>query len=80
VPISKTPSGRRATSDIRLKTNVEKVGQYRDGLGIYEWNWKSAPNGAKVRGVLAHEVEQLRPWAFIPNYQGEYSGVNYGAL
>jgi hypothetical protein len=67
-------------SDIRLKTNVEKVGQYRDGLGIYEWNWKSAPNGAKVRGVLAHEVEQLRPWAFIPNFQGEYSGVNYGAL
>jgi hypothetical protein len=67
-------------SDIRLKTKVEKVGEHRDGLGIYEWNWKADPHGPRVKGVLAHEVEQLRPWAFIPNFRGDYSGVNYGVL
>jgi hypothetical protein len=67
-------------SDIRLKTKVEKVGEYRDGLGVYEWNWKTDPHGPRVKGVLAHEVEQLRPWAFIPNFRGDYSGVNYGVL
>lgn len=67
-------------SDRRLKTNIEKVGEFPDGLGIYDWNWKTAPNGQKVRGVIADEVEQLRPWAFVPNYRGEFAGVNYGAL
>jgi hypothetical protein len=67
-------------SDRRLKTNIVKVGEFPDGLGIYEWNWKSAPDGEKVCGVIADEVEKLRPWAFIPNFRDGYDGVNYGAL
>ncbi len=31
-------------------------------------------------GVMADEVEQLRPAAFIPNFNGDYAGVNYAAL
>jgi hypothetical protein len=67
-------------SDRRLKTNIKKLGEAKDGLGIYEWNWKAAPNGEPVRGVIADEVEKLRPWAFVPNFVGEYAGVNYAAL
>jgi hypothetical protein len=29
---------------------------------------------------MADEVQRLRPWAYIPNFIGEYAGVNYGAL
>jgi hypothetical protein len=67
-------------SDRRLKTNIRRVGEAKDGLGIYEWNWKADPNGKTERGVIADEVEKLRPWAFVPNFIGEYAGVNYGAL
>jgi hypothetical protein len=67
-------------SDRRLKTNIRKVGEAKDGLGIYEWNWKADQNGKTERGVIADEVEKLRPWAFVPNFIGEYAGVNYGAL
>jgi hypothetical protein len=67
-------------SDRRLKTNIRKVGEAKDGLGVYEWNWKSAPRGETVRGVIADEVERLRPWAFVPNFRGEFAGVNYAAL
>lgn len=68
-------------SDRRLKTNIEKVGEAKDGLGIYEWNWRAAPNGEKVRGVIADEVEKLRPHAFVKGFVGGvYDGVNYAAL
>lgn len=68
-------------SDRKLKTNIRKVGEAKDGLGKYEWNWRSDPKGAVVRGVIADEVKELRPWAFVPNYQGRgFDAVNYGAL
>jgi hypothetical protein len=69
-----------AMSDRRLKTNIRLVYRDPDGLGWYDWNWKSDPDGPTVHGVIADEVEKLRPEAFIPNFRGEYAGVNYGAL
>jgi hypothetical protein len=67
-------------SDRRLKTNLERVGEYEDGLGIYEWNWKADPDGERFRGVIADEVKALRPWAFVENFRNGFDGVNYGAL
>lgn len=67
-------------SDRRLKTNIRKLGEAKDGLGIYEWNWKSDPSGEKVRGVLSDEVKNLRPYAYVPNFRDGYDGVNYAAL
>jgi hypothetical protein len=67
-------------SDRRLKTNLERVGEYEDGLGIYEWNWKADPDGMRVRGVIADEVKALRPWAYVENFRNGFDGVNYGAL
>jgi len=75
-----------AGSDARLKTNIEKVGQEPDGLGIYEWDYLPIegqiaafmPEG-RQRGVMADEVAELRPWALGPVIDG-YATVNYGAL
>lgn len=68
-------------SDRRLKTNIAKVHEASDGLGVYDWNWKADPNGQTVRGVIADEVEKLRPQAFVKGFVGGvYDGVNYSAL
>jgi hypothetical protein len=70
-------------SDERLKTNLVRIGDWDergDGLGKYRWNWKSDPDGEPVTGVIASEVERLRPQAHVPNFHGEYAGVDYGKL
>lgn len=67
-------------SDRRLKKNIVKLGEASDGLGIYEWEYNFDPSNTRCRGVMADEVEKLRPHAFVPNFRGEYSGVNYAVL
>lgn len=64
-------------SDRRLKTNISKIGQEPDGLGIYSYRyvWSDEPQ----TGVMADEVARLRPWALGP-VVGGYATVNYGAL
>jgi hypothetical protein len=64
-------------SDSRLKSEVTKVDELADGLGVYEWRY--VPWGATHRGVMADEVETLRPWAFGPEVNG-YKTVNYDKL
>lgn len=64
-------------SDRRLKRDVRKVGQEADGLGIYEYRY--AWGGPVRRGVMADEVQALRPWAMGQAERG-FSRVNYEAL
>jgi hypothetical protein len=63
-------------SDRRLKTNIRKIGVFADGLGKYAWTYIW---GEPATGVMADEVERLRPWALGPIIGG-YATVNYGAL
>lgn len=64
-------------SDRRLKRDIERMGEFPDGLGIYAYRYVM---GAKrVLGVMADEVAKLRPWALGPERAG-YATVNYGAL
>jgi hypothetical protein len=66
-------------SDRRLKKDIQLVRRDPDGLGWYNWTWKA--NGEKAHGVIADEVQKLRPRAFVPNYRGSgYDGVNYAQL
>lgn len=71
-------------SDPKLKTNLVRIGEWDskgDGLGKWEWNWKSSPNGKKETGVISTEVAALRPWALVPNFRGDGNdGVNYARL
>lgn len=47
-------------SDVRLKTNIKRVGTTRKGNGVYTWDWKTGGSG---RGVLAQEVARNTPEA-----------------
>ena len=69
-----------ALSDRRLKVDIVKVGTFDDGLGVYDFSYRDDPEGTRYRGVMADEVKELRPQAYIPNFDGEYDGVDYGKL
>jgi hypothetical protein len=64
-------------SDRRLKRDVERVGEFEDGLGIYEYRYVTSIK--RVLGVMADEVAKLRPWALGPKRAG-FATVDYGAL
>lgn len=64
-------------SDRRLKRDIERVGEFDDGLGIYEFRYLTGIK--RVLGVMADEVAKLRPQALGPKISG-YATVNYGAL
>lgn len=64
-------------SDRRLKRDIRRVGEFDDGLGIYEYRYVTA--AMRVLGVMADEVSKLRPRALGPVRAG-YATVNYGAL
>lgn len=64
-------------SDRRLKRDIEKVGEFEDGLGQYEWQY--VWGGQRHRGVMADEVAALRPWALGPQIAG-FATVNYEVL
>lgn len=76
-----------AGSDVRLKTRIQKVGSYDDGLGIYDFDYiDDMPEGIKAhcpegrqRGVMASEVAKLRPWALGPVVDG-FATVRYDLL
>lgn len=72
-------------SDIRLKTNITKVGSLANGLGLYEWDWND--EGLRVgagshptTGVLAQEALEIVPDAVSVGTHGyymiDYSKVN----
>lgn len=67
-------------SDRRLKTRIRLLRRDPDGLGWYEFAYKSAPD-VLFTGVMADEVKELRPAAYVPGFvNGEYDGVNYSQL
>jgi hypothetical protein len=68
-------AGLYAMSDVRLKSNIVRVSTHPLGIGVYEYDIF----GQRVRGVMAHEVEAVRPDAVAMHPSG-YKMVNYGAL
>ena len=64
-----------AASDIRLKSNIVRVGTHPLGIGIYEYDIFDR----RERGVMAQEVEKVRPEAVAEHPDG-YKMVNYAAL
>lgn len=63
-------------SDRRLKANIKRVGTHDLGIGLYTWDYAW---GAPGYGVMADEVEKVRPGAVSTHASG-YKMVNYGAL
>jgi hypothetical protein len=64
-----------AFSDRRLKRNITRVGTHALGVGIYEYDMA----GYRQRGVIAQEVESVRP-DLVQRHASGYLMVNYGAM
>lgn len=62
-------------SDRRLKSNIERVGTHPLGIGVYEYDIA----GRRERGVMADEVESVKPEA-VSTHESGYKMVNYGML
>lgn len=63
-------------SDIRLKTNINRIGTHPLGIGLYEWDYLW---GEHAIGVMADEVEQVMPEAIHIHSNG-YKMVDYGMI
>jgi hypothetical protein len=64
-------------SDERLKDDIEHVGYTNEGIPIYTYRMKSG--GPKQMGVMAQDVEKMRPAAVKKDTQG-FRMVDYGKL
>ena len=62
-------------SDKRLKSNIKRVGTHAIGVGIYDYTMM----GMSQRGVIAQEVERVRP-DLVKRHASGYLMVNYGGL
>ena len=69
--------GEKTSSDIRLKTDIEKVGVAANGLPIYTFRYIGGD--AVYRGVMAQDVLKVLPEAvsIMPN---GYLAVRYDML
>ena len=66
-------------SDRRLKTNINLIGMFDDGLKVYSYRYKSG--GPVQIGVMADEVAVLRPQAYIKGGAGGgFDAVDYSKL
>ena len=62
-------------SDRRLKSNIDRIGTHKLGIGVYEYDIF----GERQQGVMADEVEKVMPEAVLMHPSG-YKMVNYGLL
>ena len=69
-------AGTAAASDRRLKSNIVRVGTHPLGIGIYEYDIFDR----RERGVMADEVEQVKPEAVTTHPTEGYKMVYYGML
>jgi|SRR5262245_14005326 len=63
-------------SDADLKKDLERIGTHSSGVPIYIFTRRDT--GEKMMGVLAQDVEKVRPWA-VSERDG-YLMVDYGQL
>lgn len=66
-----------AASDRRLKKDIEKVGELRNGLNVYKFTYING-NGPHI-GVMVDEVKEIQPEALGPVVDG-YGTVDYSKL
>jgi hypothetical protein len=66
-------------SEPEAKTNIKLLRREPDGLGWYEFAYKREPD-VMLQGVMADEVEKLRPHALGPRLENGWRTVNYAKL
>ena len=72
-----------APSDIRLKTEIKRVGELENGIPVYRWEWtkkgKEIAGEQGTLGVIAQEVLNIMPEAVSIGSDGYYR-VDYGSV
>ena len=72
-----------AFSDIRLKTEIKRVGELENGIPVYRWKWtneaKKIVGDQGTLGVLAQEILNIMPEAVSIGSDGYYQ-VDYGRV
>ena len=72
-----------AASDIRLKTEIKRVGELENGIPVYRWKWtkkgKEIAGDQGTLGVLAQEILNIMPEAVSIGSDGYYR-VDYGRV
>jgi hypothetical protein len=66
-------------SEPQAKTNIKLLRRDADGLGWYSYAYKREPD-VMLEGVMADEVERLRPHALGPRLPNGWRTVNYAKL
>lgn len=64
-------------SDVRLKTNIKRIGTSTKGHALYDWRWKAS--GQKGRGVIAQEVAHVPGAVAADPYTG-FLTVDYSKV
>ena len=75
--VTAAPSAGNGPSDIRLKTEIARIGTTAFGLPLYEFSYIGS--GDRFTGVMAQDVLGVMPRAVIRNAAGFHS-VDYGML
>jgi hypothetical protein len=82
-PLNLTSDGTltTATSDIRLKKNIEAIPDALEKVmsmrGI-TYNWKDSTMPKRMMGMIAQEVLRVAPELVFQNERNGYYGINYG--
>ena len=76
-------AGAVAASDVELKENIRRVGDYDNNLGWYEWDWNNKAKEIGIEaeptaGFLAQEVLEVEPEAVT--IKDGYYAVDYARL
>lgn len=66
-----------ATSDRRLKENIDHIGNSPSGIKVYEFNYLN--NDVRYRGVIANELVDSYPNAVSENKDGYYM-IDYSQI
>ena len=72
---SNDSGGDSSESDIRLKSNIKRIGTHKLGIGIYEYDIFNR----RETGLIAQEVLNVKPDAVGKNIYG-YLTVNYSKM
>ena len=82
-PLNLTSNGTltTATSDIRLKKNIETIPEALEkvmSLRGVTYNWKDSTMPKRMMGMIAQEVLRVAPELVFQNERNGYYGINYG--
>jgi len=81
--------GGLAKSDIQLKTDINKIGEFSSGLNIYTWEWNDLAKNHGLAygptvGVLAQELQEYKPEYVTRGFDGflqvDYDGLLKGEI